>query len=88
MLLYIIAAVRSEIQTQFYYGLLGHAQPVIPPRNLYSAIYVYEHNSLGSPGKSRDLAHRSERSGSSCTFTINPINVITHVQPYNACPFW
>ena len=30
--------------------LLGGAQPVIPP-NLYS-LYVYEHNSLGSPGKS------------------------------------
>ena len=28
--------------------------------------------------------HRSERSGSRYTFTINPINVITHVKPYNA----
>ena len=38
ILLYITAAVRSEIKTQFYHGLLGHAQPVIPPQNLYLAI--------------------------------------------------
>ena len=35
-------------------GLLGRAQPVIPP-NLYSAD-VNEHNSLGSPGNATDSA--------------------------------
>ena len=35
--------VNSELKT--FMGLLGGAQPVIPPN-----LYVYEHNSLGFPG--------------------------------------